>query len=73
MREGLSPLLSRSDQICPEPGTTAIAAHIAHPIGAEIVSAQEEHEEEHGEAVVFLWIIARKPGADGPIRGGLGA
>ena len=29
--------------------------------GLEIVSAQEETEEEFGEATTFLWVVARKP------------
>jgi SAM-dependent methyltransferase len=33
--------------------------------GLHIVQAQEEAEEEHGESVIFLWIVARKPGPSG--------
>jgi SAM-dependent methyltransferase len=29
--------------------------------GLQVVHAQEEAEEEHGERVAFLWIVARKP------------
>lgn len=29
--------------------------------GLQIIQAQEEQEQEHGEPVTFLWIVARKP------------
>ena len=34
--------------------------------GLQLVRAQEEAEEEHGEPVAFLWVIARKPGSARP-------
>jgi SAM-dependent methyltransferase len=33
--------------------------------GLQLVQAQEEAEEEHGDPVTFLWIVARKPGPAG--------
>lgn len=37
--------------------------------GFEVISAEEVAEEEHGEPVTFLWVVARTPGSRDPLRG----